>query len=112
MLIWGEIDAVASLYCVVPLESSAMCNKKAVRRTAPFIIRVTICEQATIVTLTTKATLASGSLVAHCARDSGGGGGVACLPQCLKALCDFRGIHLHHTHVINYRLLLRVGLHG
>ena len=33
-----------------------MCNKKAVLRTAPFIIRVTICEQAPIVTLTTKAT--------------------------------------------------------
>ena len=32
------------------------------------------------------------------ARDSGGGGGVACLPQTLKALCDFRGIHSHHTH--------------
>ena len=67
-----RIDAVASLYCVFPWESSAMCNKKAVLRTAPFIIRVTICEQAPIVTLTTKATLASGSLVAHCARDSGG----------------------------------------
>ena len=52
----GEIDAAASLYCVFPLESSAMCNKKAVLRTAPFIIRVTICEQAPIVTLTTKAT--------------------------------------------------------
>lgn len=44
--------------------------------------------------------------------DSGAGGGVACLPQCLKALCDFRRIHSHHTHVINYRLLLRTGLHG
>ena len=55
-----------------------MCNKKAVLRTAPFIIRVTICEQAPIVTLTTKATLASGSLVAHCARDSGGRGCVIC----------------------------------
>jgi hypothetical protein len=44
--------------------------------------------------------------------DSDGGCGVACLPQCLKALCDFRGIHSHHTHVINYRLLLRAGLHG
>ena len=53
----GGIDAAASLYCVFPLESSAMCNKKAVLRTAPFIIRVTICEQAPIVTLTTKATL-------------------------------------------------------
>lgn len=52
----GEIDAAATLYCVFPLESSAMCNKKAVLRTAPFIIRVTICEQAPIVTLTTKAT--------------------------------------------------------
>ena len=53
----GGIDAAAMLYCVFPLESSAICNKKAVLRTAPFIIRVTICEQAPIVTLTTKATL-------------------------------------------------------
>ena len=68
----GGIDAAASLYCVFPLESSAMCNKKAVLCTAPFIIRATICEQAPIVALITKATLASGFLVAHCARDSGG----------------------------------------
>ena len=87
-----------------------MCNKKAVLRTAPFIIRVTICEQAPIATLTTKATLASGSLVAHCARDSGGGSEVCEVVQTLKALCDFRGIHSHHTHVINYRLLLCAGL--
>ena len=45
------------------------------------------------------------------ARDSGGVGSVACLSQTLKALCDFRCIHSHHTHVINYRLLLRAGLH-
>ena len=68
----GGIDAAASLYCVFPLESSAMCNKKAVLCTAFFVIRATICEQAPIVAFTTKATLASGFLVAHCARDSGG----------------------------------------
>ena len=62
-----------------------MCNKRAVLRTAPFIIRVTICEQAPIVTLTTKATLASGSLVAHCARDSGGMVGF-CARRAQKAL--------------------------
>ena len=55
-----------------PPESSAMCNKKAVLCTAFFVIRATICEQAPIVALTTKATLASGFLVAHCARDSVG----------------------------------------
>ena len=68
----GGIDAAATLYCVFPLESSAEHNKKAVQCTAVFVIRVTICEQAPIVTLTTKATLASGFLVALCARDSGG----------------------------------------
>ena len=49
-----------------------MCNKKAVLCTAFFVIIATICEQAPIVVLITKATLASGFLVAHCARDSGG----------------------------------------
>ena len=49
-----------------------MCNKKAVLRTAFFVIRATICEQAPIVAFTTKATRESGFLVAHCARDSGG----------------------------------------
>ena len=68
----GGIDAAAALYCVFPLESSAKHNKKAVQCTADFVIRATICEQAPIVPLTTKATLPSGFLVALCARDSGG----------------------------------------
>ena len=34
----GGIDAAASLYCVFPLESSAMRNKKAVLCTASFVI--------------------------------------------------------------------------
>ena len=67
-----NLAGLASLYRVFPLESSAMCNKKAVLCTAFFVIRATICEQAPIVALTTKATLASGFLVAHCARDSVG----------------------------------------
>ena len=50
-----------------PLESSAMCNKKAVLFTAFFVIIATICEQAPIVVLITKATRKSGFLVAHCA---------------------------------------------
>ena len=75
-----------------------MCNTKAVLRTAPFIIRVTICEQAPIATLTTKATRKSGFLVAHCARDSGGGGGVACWSQTLKVLYDFYRMRSHLTH--------------
>ena len=58
----GGIDAAATLYCVFPLESSAKHNKKAVQCTAVFVIRATICEQAPIVPLTTKATLASGFL--------------------------------------------------
>ena len=66
------IDAAASLYCVFPLGSSAICNKKAVLCTASFVIIATICEQAPIVVLITKATLVSGFLVAHCACDSGG----------------------------------------
>ena len=49
-----------------------MYNKKAVLCTAFFVIRATICEQAPTVALITKATLTSGFLVAHCARDSGG----------------------------------------
>ena len=85
----GGKDAAASLYCVFPLESSAMCNKKAVLCTAFFVIRATICEQAPIVALTTKATLASGFLVALCARDPVGGGDEDYLFQILKALCDF-----------------------
>ena len=36
--LFGGIDAAATLYCVFPLESSAMCNKKAVHRTAHFVI--------------------------------------------------------------------------
>ena len=60
------------LYCVFPLESSAKHNKKAVQCTADFVIRATICEQAPIVPLTTKATRMSGFIVALCARDSGG----------------------------------------
>ena len=55
-----------------PHGTSAMCNKKAVLCTASFVILVTICEQAPIVTNTTKATLASGFFIALCARDSGG----------------------------------------
>ena len=35
---YGEIDAVATLYCVFPLESSAMSNQKAVLCTASFVI--------------------------------------------------------------------------
>ena len=66
------IDAAASLYCVFPLESSAMCNKKAVLCTASFVISVHCFVQARQCTATTKATHKSGFLVAHCARDSGG----------------------------------------
>ena len=40
----------------------------------------------------------SGFLVAHCARDSGGGDGVACLSQKLKVLCAFVNLHSHNTH--------------
>ena len=68
----GGIDAAATLYCVFPLESSAKHNKKAVLSTAVFVISATFCEQVPTVADTTKATLASGFLVALCARDSGG----------------------------------------
>ena len=56
----------------LPHGTSAMCNKKAVQCTAVFVVRATICEQVPIVPLTTKATLSSGFLVAHCSRDPGG----------------------------------------
>ncbi len=46
----------------------------------------------------TKATLLSGFLVAHCARDSGGGGSVACWSQTLKTLCKLLYLHSHRTH--------------
>ena len=69
----GGIDAAATLYCVFPLDSSAKHNKKAVLSTAVFVISATFCEQVPTVADTTKATLASGFLVALCARDSGGG---------------------------------------
>lgn len=52
----GEIDAAASLYCVFPLESSAICNKKAVLCTASFVISVHCFVQARQCTVTTKAT--------------------------------------------------------
>ena len=68
----GGIDAAAALYCVFPLESSAKHNKKAVQCTAVFVISATFCEQVPTVADTTKATLASGFLVALCARDSAG----------------------------------------
>ena len=49
-----------------------MCNKNAVQCTASFVISVHCFVQARQCTATTKATLMSGFLVAHCARDSGG----------------------------------------
>ena len=82
----GRIDAAAMLYCVFPLESSAKRNKKAVLSTAIFVIRATICEQAPIVPLTTKATRMSGFLVALCARDSGGMGDCCYDAQSVKEL--------------------------
>ena len=77
-----------------PHGTSAKRNKKAVQCTADFVIRATICEQAPIVPLTTKATLSSGFLVALCARDSGGMAGFCArrthraLFECHSALTD------------------------
>ena len=68
----GGIDAAAMLYCVFPLESSAERNKKAVQCTADFVLLTHCFVQARQCVLKTKATLASGFLVALCARDSGG----------------------------------------
>ena len=62
----------SALLNAFPLESSAMCNKKAVLCTAFFVISVHCFVQARQCTATTKATHKSGFLVAHCARDSGG----------------------------------------
>ena len=102
----GGIDAAAMLYCVFPLESSAKRNKKAVLSTAIFVISATFCEQVPTVADTTKATLASGFLVALCARDSGGGESMACLSQTLKALWKFCNYaltrHSQHTFITCY----------
>ena len=49
-----------------------MCNKKAVLYTASFVISEHCFVQARQCSETTKATLSSGFLVAHCSRDSGG----------------------------------------
>ena len=62
-----------------------MCNKKTVLCTASFVISVHCFVQALQCTETTKATLASGFLVAHCARDSGGMVGF-CARRVQKAL--------------------------
>lgn len=81
-----------------------MCNKKAVLCTAPFIIRTTICEQAPIVVLITKATLASGFLVAHCARDSVGMVGF-CTRRAQRALFQ---THSALTDAVFYTKILRL----
>ena len=82
----GGIDAAATLYCVFPLESSAKHNKKAVLEYGYFCYKRTICERAPTVANTTKATLASGFLVALCARDSGGMGDCCYDAQSVKEL--------------------------
>ena len=88
-LLDGGIDFATFCYritsLVFPLESSAMCNKKAVQCTASFVISVHCFVQARQCTATTKATLTSGFLVAHCARDSGGMVGF-CARRAQKAL--------------------------
>ena len=82
----GRIDAVAMLYCVFPLESSAKRNKKAVQCTADFVLLTHCFVQARQCVLKTKATPSSGFLVALCARDSGGWSDVCGVVQTLKAL--------------------------
>ena len=75
-----------------------MCNKKAVLCTAFFVISVHCFVQARQCTATTKATLMSGFLVAHCARDSGGEDDEGYLLQTFKVLYDFYRMRSHHTH--------------
>ena len=103
----------SALLNAFPLESSAMCNKKAVLCTAFFVISVHCFVQARQCTATTKATHKSGFLVAHCARDSGG---IRTHDPQLRRLllypAELRNQHLCHCRGLHSERAQECGLHS